>query len=242
MRSPDGYGNPNLKPEHANSYDLLYERYLKPFGEIQAGFFYKQLSSPIYYTNALALNTGTYAGDNISQIINGSNARLLGFEVAYIQHLGFLPGALSGTGISANYSWTTSNSGPLPGRTDTPALQRQAPNTWNISPTYDRGRFSTRVGLSYNGASIYQYQYQAGGSPDLGPKGPNGDIYFYPHLQVDAQASYRVKKNLTFLVQGLNLTNEVFGFYNGSPDYVIQREFYNRTYSFGLRWEPRREY
>jgi TonB-dependent receptor len=234
-------GNPNLKPEQANSYDLLYERYLKPYGEIQAGFFYKQLSSPIYYTNALAVNTGTYAGDNISQIINGSNARLLGFEVAYIQHLGFLPGALSGTGISANYSWTSSNSGSLPGRTDTPALQRQAPNTWNISPTYDRGRFSTRVGLSYNGASIYQYQWQTGAGVG-GTAGPAGDTYFYPHLQVDAQASYRVKKSITFFVQGLNLTNEVFGFYNGSPQYVLQREYYSPTYSFGLRWEPLREY
>jgi hypothetical protein len=42
-------------------------------------------------------------------------------------------------------------------------------------------------------------------------------------------------------VQGLNLTDEVFGFYNGSPWYIIQREYYRPTYSFGLRWEPRRE-
>jgi len=236
------FGNINLKPEHANSYDVLYEHYLKPFGEIQGGFFYKQLSAPIYYTQNLPANSGPYAGFITSTVINGTHAWLAGFEAAYIQHLGFLPGGLSGLGISANYSWTTSNSGPLPGRTDTPALQRQAPSTWNVSPTYDRGRFSTRVGLSYNGSSIYQYQYQPGGSPDLGPRGPNGDVYFYPHLQVDAQASYRVRKDLTFLVQGLNLSNEVFGFYNGSPDYVIQREFYSPTYSFGLRWEPRREY
>ncbi|MFZ0685674.1 MAG: TonB-dependent receptor [Terriglobales bacterium] len=236
------FGNPNLAPEHANNYDVLYEHYLKPFGEIQGGFFYKQLSDPIYYTQNLPGTSGPYSGFITSTIINGTHAWLAGFEAAYIQHLGFLPGGLSGLGISANYSWTTSNSGPLPGRTDKPALQRQAPNTWNISPTYDRGRFSTRVGLAYNGSSIYQYQYLPGGSPDLGPKGPAGDVYFYPHLQVDAQASYKVKKNLTFLVQGLNLSNEVFGFYNGSPDYVIQREFYSPTYSFGLRWEPRREY
>jgi TonB-dependent receptor len=247
------FGNPKLVAEHANNYDVLYEHYLKPFGEIQGGFFYKQLSAPIYYTQNLPSGSGQYAGDITSTIINGTHAWLAGFEAAYIQHLGFLPGALSGLGISANYSWTTSNSGPLPGRPDTPALQRQAPNTWNISPTYDKGRFSARVGLSYNGASIYQYQWQqctaaiqatpAGCSDpaNLGPKGPAGDNYFYPHLQVDAQASYRVKKNLTFLVQGLNLSNEVFGFYNGSPDYVNQREFYSPTYTFGLRWEPRRE-
>ncbi len=37
-------GNPGLKPEHANNYDLLYERYLNPAGILQAGFFVKQLS------------------------------------------------------------------------------------------------------------------------------------------------------------------------------------------------------
>ncbi|MFY9911067.1 MAG: TonB-dependent receptor [Candidatus Sulfotelmatobacter sp.] len=236
-------GNPNLGPEHANNYDLLYEHYLRPYGEVQAGFFYKQLSDPIYYTQNLPGTTGPYKGDFTSTVINGTHAWLTGFEFAYIQHLGFLPGALNGFGISANYSWTTSNSGPLPGRPERPALQRQAPSTWNLGPTYDKGRFSARLGPSYNGASIFQYQYQTGsGSPDLGPKGPLGDIYFFPHLQVDAQVSYRVQKSLTVLAQGLNLTNEVFGFYNGSPWYVIQREYYSPTYSFGLRWEPRKEY
>jgi TonB-dependent receptor len=247
------FGNANLKPEHANNYDVLYEHYLKPFGEIQGGVFYKQLSAPIYYTQNLpAGGSGEFSQFITSTVINGDHAWLAGFEAAYIQQLGFLPGGLSGFGISANYSWTTSNSGPLPQRPDTPALQRQAPSTWNISPTYDRGLFSTRVGLSYNGNSIFQYQWQqctpaqsnvgCADSNNLGPKGPAGDVYFYPHLQLDAQASYRVRKDLTFLVQGLNLSNEVFGFYNGSPDYVIQREYYGRTYSFGLRWEPRREY
>ena len=40
-------GNPNLKAEHSNNYDLLFEQYLNPVGIIQAGFFYKQLGDPI---------------------------------------------------------------------------------------------------------------------------------------------------------------------------------------------------
>ena len=40
-------GNPNLKAEHPNNYDLLFEQYLNPVGIIQAGFFYKQLGNPI---------------------------------------------------------------------------------------------------------------------------------------------------------------------------------------------------
>jgi len=248
-------GNPSLKPEHANDYDVLYEHYLKPYGEFQAGFFYKQLSQPIYYLadpNYGGAQYPQYHGDILDYIINGVNAKLYGVEFSYIQHLGFLKGAWSGFGIMANFSKTGSNAGTLPLRTDNPALQRQTPTIWNLSPSYDRGRLSARLGATYNSASIYQYQWEqctqaqagAGGCEDpafLGPKGPLGDNYLYPHLQVDAQASVRVQRTLTVLWQGLNLTDQVFGFYNGSPWYVTQREYYRPTYSLGLRWEPRRE-
>ncbi|MGA7513277.1 MAG: TonB-dependent receptor [Candidatus Sulfotelmatobacter sp.] len=240
-----GIGNPNLKPEHANDYDLLYEHYLKPYGLLQAGFFYKQLTSPIYYITDLDYS-GTqypqYVGDQFAYIENGTNAKLYGVEVAYIQHLGFLPGPLSGFGISANFSKTGSNAGRLPLRPDTPPLQRQTPTMWNLGPSYDRGRFSARLGATYNSASIYAYQYTTQiDTANLGTKGPAGDNYLYAHLQVDAQASYRVGRGLTVLWQGLNLTDDVFGFYDGSPWYVTQREYYRPTYSFGLRWEPHRE-
>ena len=35
---------------------------------------------------------------------------------------------------------------------------------------------------------------------------------------------------------GKNLTNEVFGFYNGSPSLPVQREYYKPTIGAGLRW------
>jgi len=247
-------GNPNLKPTHANNYDILYEQYLKPLGLIQAGFFYKQLSDPIYegvralitpqVATEFNIPTDPYVtqGWDLVRPVNGNSARLWGFEVAYQQHLTFLPGALSGIGISANYSYTNSHTDGVPGRSDSPPLQRQAPNTWNISPTYDRGRLSSRLGLSYNGANIFQYNYtdlNSDGSSNpqpLGLKGPNGDVYLYSHLQVDAQAAFRIVRGLQLIVSGLNLTNEVFGFYQGSPQYPIQREYYKTSYMFGLRY------
>jgi TonB-dependent receptor len=235
-------GNPNLKAEHANDFDLLYEHYLHPYGVVQAGFFYKQLIDPIYYTSSLASTTGPYAGYAITQIINGSNAHVGGFELAYLQHFGFLPGPLSGFGMAANYTYTYSLANGLPGRTDTPALQRQAPNSFNVGPSYDYGRISAHVGMSYNGPMIYQYQYTTATDPqNLGLKGPAGDIYLYSHFQLDAQVSVRVHNGLSFLIQGENLTNEVFGFYNGSPIYVDQREYYKPTFSLGFRWYPLQE-
>ena len=69
----------------------------------------------------------------------------------------------------------------------------------------------------------------------IGVTGPNGDVYIYAHTQVDAQASYTFKNGLKVILSGLNLNNEVFGFYAGSPQWNIQREFYDRTFTVGLK-------
>jgi hypothetical protein len=52
----------------------------------------------------------------------------------------------------------------------------------------------------------------------------------------DVQGSYRLYKGLRVVAYGLNLSNEVFFFYQGSTAYSIQREFYHPTVSVGLRW------
>lgn len=240
-------GNPNLKAETADNFDVLVEHYLNPFGMISGGFFYKRLTDPIV--------TRTFTLDNfkpspieppgsfkVTQPVNAGSAWIAGFEAAYLQHLSFLPGKWGGLGISANYGYTDSRASGLAGRSDHPRLLRNAPNTWNVSPTYDRGRFSIRVGLSFNQANIASYSYQDGtDGSDLTPgglKGPFGDVYFYSHLQVDAQGSVRLGKGLSFVAYGLNLTNEVFGFYQGNSQFMIQREYYQPTYAAGFRWNP----
>jgi TonB-dependent receptor len=243
-------GNPNLKAETADNFDVLVEHYLNPFGMVTAGFFYKNLKDPIV-TKSFVLNNfqpspiapvGTYT---VTQPLNAGSAWISGFEAAYLQHLTFLPGVLSGLGVSANYGYTASQASGLSGRSDHPRLLRNAPNTWNLSPTYDRGRVSIRVGLSYNQANISSYNFQDGtDGSDVTPggkKGPFGDVYFYSHLQVDAQGSVRLAHGLTFIMYGLNLTNEVFGFYQGQPQFMIQREYYTPTIAAGFRWSPTRE-
>jgi len=240
-------GNPSLKAETADNFDVLVEHYLNPFGMISGGFFYKRLTDPIV-TRTFVLDNfqpspiappGSY---KVTQPVNAGSAWIAGFEASYLQHLSFLPGKWGGLGISANYGYTDSRASGLSGRSDHPRLLRNAPNTWNISPTYDRGRFSIRVGLSYNQANIASYSFQDGtGGSDAtlgGLKGPFGDVYFYSHLQVDAQGSVRLGKGLSFIAYGLNLTNEVFGFYQGSSQFMIQREYYQPTYAAGFRWNP----
>src|SRR5215469_6781559 len=245
-RNQVSFGNANLKAETGDDIDVLFDHYLNPFGVVSFGYFYKYLGSPIVTHSftlanylppgAPAAAQGTYLA---SQPINAGHAWVTGIEAAYLQHFSFLPGAWGGLGLSANYGYTASGTSGVAGRSDHPRLPRTSPNAFNISPTYDRGRVSIRVGMSYNQASIYSYQFQDGTAGGL--NGPLSDIYFYTHFQVDAQGSIRGPHGLTFVVYGLNLNNQVFGFYQGSAQYMIQREYYQPTIAAGVRWSPTRE-
>ncbi len=232
-------GNPNQKAEHGNNYDLLYERSFSNVGLLQAGYFYKDLTDPIttVITNP---TTGPFAGYRVSQPGNAGSAHVQGVEFGYQQRLSYLPGVLRGAGLSANYSYTNSQASGIAGRSDSPALLRQAPNSWNISPTFDTKRFSMRVGMTFDDKMIYAYQW-TDGADSVGIKGPSGDNYLYAHYQFDTQASYTLPMGLQVYAYGLNLNNEVFGFYNGSPQYVVQREYYHPTYAGGLRWTSHHE-
>jgi hypothetical protein len=87
------------------------------------------------------------------------------------------------------------------------------------------------MGLTHNDGYVWSYA----GAP---ARNGTGDTYLYPHTQVDAQLSYWIPRGhgLQVIVSALNLNNEVFGFYNGVEQFPIQREYYSRTISAGLRW------
>jgi TonB-dependent receptor len=257
-------GNTALVAEHANDFDVLYEKFLSNVGMLQGGYFYKQITKPIYLQQYLVPATGSplssnpnYVGALAQQEVNGDHAYVQGLEIAYQQHLKFLPGYLSNARLDANFTYTNSKNYNLAGRNDTPQLVGQAPYSWNIGPSYATGRFLASVGISHNSANIYAYQFVNSGdalaqnpptcvsnitSGSLAyntPSSPCGDNYFYSHTQIDAQVTYRIMKGFTVLASGENMNNEVFGFYNGSPQYMTQREYYKPTYSFGLKWNYR---
>src|SRR5438270_6375139 len=95
-------GNPDLKPTHAQNFDVLLEHYLKPVGLIQAGFFYKALTDPIYSV------TLPYQSATVATLVNGPSAHIAGFEAAWQQRLCLLPGALKGMVVRGSYGYTAS--------------------------------------------------------------------------------------------------------------------------------------
>ena len=155
-------------PTHANNYDLLLEQQLKPFGLIQTGFFYKQLTNPIVAANQpCTISCAAFAGiDQVdpsvaleTQDINGSNASVWGLEFGLQQRFTNLPGGFRGLGLMANYSYNDSHINGLPNRDDSPSLMGTARHAFNIEPDYELGRYSVHMGMSYNGSNIDAYQY-----------------------------------------------------------------------------------
>ena len=233
----ENIGNPALVAEHAQDFDFLYEKFLPSVGMIEGGYFYKYLTQPLFQTQTTVPNpfpNPITPNVLLVQWVNGGHAYVQGVELAYQQRLSYLPGVLSNARIDANLTYTQSRNYDLTGRSDSPPLVGQAPWSYNISPTYATKRATVSLGISYDGPNIAAYQWQDGllGGID----GPNGDNYYYERTQVDAQASYYMGKGFTFTASEENANNAVLGFYNGSPRYMVQREYYKPIYYGGLRW------
>ncbi len=203
-RNTSSIGNPNLKATFSNNYDILFEQYLKPLGLFTTGLFYKDIRDPYAVIQTENVHYPGFPESFVQDQPRTPEARMYGAGRSHISSAGRSCRApWEGLGFSGNYSWTTSATFGLPGRSDHPPLLRQAPNTWNLGPTYDRGRLSVRMGLSYNGANIARLPIP-GWRASRSARAELGDNYFYSHLQVDAQGSYRLPKGFKLVVYGLN--------------------------------------
>ena len=234
-------GNPDLKPQHAWNYDLLFEHYLPAAGVVSGGLFYKSITGFQYDKISVYHGPATqFDGNYVSMPVNGGDGHLFGFEADYAQHLWFLPPALQGLGFDVNWTHVSSKATLLQDASDSAhigqtsarsvVLPRQSPNIANVALLYDSPRFSVRAAWQYQGANITSY---ADGTATAG-----GDTYFYAHSQIDASVIFNLTRDVSLQLQGLNLNNAVFGFFNGTPDaqFNIQREYYGRSVIFGAKY------
>lgn len=224
-------GNPNLKPQHAWNYDLLAEHYFQSVGVLSAGVFYKSITDFIFSrTFTYAGPISTFQGQLGTRPENGGAGHLLGFEGEWVERFVFLPGALAGFGVDANMTHVDSRVLVDPSTGRYAPLARQSPNLANVALTYDYGPVSARGAWAYQGANINAY--------GDGTATAAGDNYYYAHSQIDASVIYNFTPRVQLQLQGLDLNNAVFGFFNGTPQhaYAIQREYYGRTIYVGAKY------
>jgi len=219
-------GNPDLRPARAQNLDLLAEHYFRSAGVLSAGAFLKKVSD-FTFSSTSQVTGGEYAGFQLVTPANGAEATVYGVEVGWQQQLDFLPGALGGLGILANYTYTGSRTelGDVYDRPDT-RFPDQVPHFGNLALSYDRAGFSGLASLNYQSA----YMYTIGRTPEL-------DRYRKKRAQFDAAFSQQVGPKLRAFVELNNLTNEPYLTYTGSLDFPIESEYEGRWGMIGLRFD-----
>jgi TonB-dependent receptor len=222
-------GNPDLTPTSSMNIDMMFEKYLKTIGIISVGVFYKDIKDFIVTeTREDYLYEGT-TWDTYSQPINGGNANIMGFELAGQSQLGFLPGFWKGFGLYANYTYTTSSVSDfrIEGREDDDiSLPGTAKHTMNASLSYDSKRFSFRTSVNYASDFVDEFGEEA-----------FYDRYYDKAIYLDINANYAITPEIRVYAEATNLLNQPLYYYQGISSHMMQAEYYNARFQFGVKFD-----
>ncbi len=225
-------GNPELQPSLVMNLDLLVEHYFEPLGLLSGGVFYKQLSD-FFFGSVETIQGGEFDGFEVRQPRNGAGADLYGVEVAWQQRLTFLPGALSGLGVYANYTYTHSNAELREVTREVP-LPRQVPHVVNAALSWERGPFMGMVTANHRSEYLWAVSQDAV-SDYRSHLAPTMDRYLEAQTQFDLSAAYQVRPDASIFLEVKNLTNEPQTWYDGSPEFHY-RSSYNHAWGIlGIR-------
>ncbi len=223
-------GNPNLKPFRANDTDLSLEYYPTGDSQLSAAFFRKDIKvgSPI---NTLVKGVDLFHDGqrwDVTQPVNAPGAVTNGVELAGRTALTFLPGWLGGFGVDVNYTRMGFKFAPGTERINDldgsvlpyPGLSK---NSYNVGLWYDQGPINARI--AYN----YRDRYYTGGI-DVS-KNP---VFIEKTGYLDAKIQYRFSSNVTFSLEGKNLSNQAQISDAGSLFRVNEFIWSGRRYYFGV--------
>ena len=236
-------GNPNLDPYQADSYNASYEWYFGRGGLLSvAGFVFDVKSFPeaINTIQPIADQDGVIrAGGVISSTGNGTGGSIKGVEVGYQQNFDFLPGVLSGLGISANYTYSDSSSSNVDLFGRTLPVPDNSKHQYNVIGLYQKGPLQARVAYNWRSARYVGLQ-PVNGTSHIYPgtttaTTDNLAIFSEPVGYLDASASYDVTPKFTFFVQGTNLTASSDRQYAQFKNLFYSQSLYDRRFTFGVR-------
>jgi len=204
-------GNPFLKPMKSTNVDGTIEWYFSRTGSLTAAAFYKRITNYIQTgitTRPVTFADGRTFNYDVTSYSNATSAKVKGAEVSYQQFFDFLPGALGGLGMQANFTYVDSQapspavSGPV---TQVP-LELLSKYNYNIVGIYERNNLSARV--AYNWRSKYVETTAGNGSGNL-------PVFDKAFGQLDASVSYNFTPHFSLTVDGVNTLNTLRQTYFG---------------------------
>lgn len=219
-------GNPKLDPYRADNLDASAEWYFGRGGLLAVAAFGKWIANPIF--NRTTTQTGVSFANRQFEILqttqpyNADDGRILGVEAAFQQQFSFLPGWLAGFGIELNGTLVDSELTLPDGRKT--KFPGQSDVLYGAQLFYQSDRIEASVAFHNTGKHLI-----------VAGEEPFEDQFNDDLRRLDAKLSIRATRNLTFFVEGQNLTDEpTRQFQWDRPDWVIQNERYGRTYYAGI--------
>ncbi|AQQ69390.1 hypothetical protein Mag101_05035 [Microbulbifer agarilyticus] len=207
-----GTGNSRLKPMQANNFDLALEWYFSDVGALSGTLFHKDISD--FFTSGTfpreITNNGVTRVVEVEGPVNFGDGQVTGLELAYQQFFDTLPGAWSGLGLQANYTYVDSKSipnqnldsqegGNVEVAFDSLPLAGMSEHTYNLVGLYEYEDISAR--LAWNWRSEYLLTTR-----DVITKLP---IYNGEGGQLDGSVFYNVNDNMKIGLEATNILDQV---------------------------------
>ncbi len=224
-------GNPFLKPTTADNFDAQLEQYTARGGLFSVGVFWKKMQgfyyNQVYKFNVLDANEVAIPDVNGTRQWqrweNAKGAENKGIELIAQQKLYFLPKPFNGLGVqlSATFTDSVANYPDRPGeKLPTYGFSR---TMFNAAADYVLGNFRGRLAYRYRSSyleGIDTTKYL--------------DDWFAAREQLDAEVSYRLRKNIRLTVSGENLTSRPQASFQGYLPYIEDNSNYGWRATFGV--------
>ncbi|WP_075186240.1 TonB-dependent receptor [Teredinibacter haidensis] len=235
-------GNPELKPNMANQYDLSYEYYFSDDGYISVAAFYKELDSwqykeivPYDFAEILPPDVSDQVESTLGNInvwVNADGGRISGYEFTAVLPANLLSEALDGLGAIMSATFIDSSLETADGEDQkVPGLSEEI---YNMTLYYENRGFQLRTSMrkrdEFNGErfanSFVREEAEVLGS----------ELW-------DAQISYDFSESgidsidgLTVSLQAMNLTNEPYVTVNPDTGFIRDYQVFGTTYLLGASY------
>ncbi|WP_438480748.1 TonB-dependent receptor domain-containing protein [Oleiharenicola lentus] len=218
-------GNASIKPQFAKNIDLKLEYYFKNTGAFTVSVYQKDISDliggnvnsgetvPLTPDNGF---DGLYGGYAILRPSNIGSAEVQGIEFDYRQRLTFLPGALKGLSVRANYAKLKAK-GVYNGATEltTDQVAGFVPENANFGLQYAY----KKLGLSYD------LSYRSGYPSAISLTSPgNGNLFYRALVTHNVGVEYRLRPNVTLFTTANNFTGngpEIYTYLSNRPRQLL---------------------
>ena len=230
-------GNPDLRPQKSESLDATVEYYWRN-GFVAVAGYYRDITDRVINSPTLERIDGI--DYNITRPRNVGQATLKGVEVSGQAFLDFLPGALSGFGLSGNFTYADAKVGGGDSLTGLP-LQGASKYNFNTGLIYDKFDLSGRL--------IYTHRsrYFDGETTGLNLVRPVSDAqlaagttpvnlnYVRPGGRLDFGLGYDLNKSLRVDLGGTNILGNKYRSYFEPTKFTRDIRYDDTIYTVGIQ-------